>query len=68
MVLATFGEMLCHSALPCPETAATLNNMAGVYFMQGDYEKALFHYGKAQEVYVAVFGDMHLQLSFRDVA
>jgi hypothetical protein len=23
MVLATFGEMLCHSALPCPETAAT---------------------------------------------
>ena len=26
---------------------------------QGDYEKALFHYGKAQEVYVAVYGDMH---------
>ena len=39
-----------------------------VYYKLGRYEEALVQYGKAQEVYVAVYGDMHLAIGTgRDV-
>ena len=34
-------------------------NIANVYQQQGRFEEALFHYGKAQEVFVAVYGGVH---------
>jgi len=44
-----------------PNVASSHVGLGNVRQLQGDYEKALFHYGKAQEVHVAVFGDMHPQ-------
>ena len=44
--------------------AATSYGYIGtIYECQGRYEKALVQYRKAQEVYVAVYGDMHLSVA-----
>ena len=42
-----------------PDVAGTHLNMGSVHCSLADYEKALFHFGKAQEVFVAVFGYEH---------
>ena len=44
----------------CPDVAATIHNIGVVYRKLGRYEEALVQYGEAQEVYVAVYGHMHL--------
>ena len=38
-------------------------NIGVVHYNLGDFEKALFHYGKAQEVFVAVHGHDHLDVA-----
>ena len=43
--------------------AATHKGLGIVYLERGAYQKALFHYGKAQEMFVAAYGDMHQKVS-----
>ena len=45
-----------HGQSNVPEVARTHNGLGNVREAQGDYEKALFHYEKAQEVFVATLG------------
>ncbi len=42
-----------------PDTATTYNNIAGVYYAQGEYEKALEWYDRALKIYEKVFGKQH---------
>ena len=42
-----------------PDTAATYNNIGGVYRAQGDYAKALEYYRKANAVFLSVLGEEH---------
>ena len=39
--------------------ATTYNNMANVYYAQGDYARALELYGKALAIYIAALGEAH---------
>ena len=42
-----------------PETATTYNNIAGVYYAKGDYDKALEYYEKALEISESKLGKDH---------
>ena len=42
-----------------PETAATYNNIAGVYYSQGAYQKTLEWYEKALAIREKVLGKEH---------
>ena len=42
-----------------PSTATTYNNMAGVYYSQGNYEKALDYYEKALKIFEEKLGSEH---------
>jgi tetratricopeptide (TPR) repeat protein len=42
-----------------PDTATTYNNIAVVYYVHGDYAKALAYYRKANAVFLSVFGEKH---------
>ena len=46
-----------------PLVADTNKNIGVVHWNLADYEKALFHYGKAQEVFVALYGYEHLNVA-----
>jgi len=46
-----------------PDVATTIKNIGVVYDKLGRFEEALLHYRKAQDVFVAVYGDVaHLGL------
>ena len=42
-----------------PDVANTLNNMANVYYNQGDYDKALEYFTSTLTIYKAKHGDDH---------
>lgn len=39
-----------------PDTAASYNNLAGVYQVQGRYENAISYYEKAYKIFVSLLG------------
>ena len=53
-----------------PSTAATYNNMANVYYSQGDYPKSLEFYEKALKIAEKVLGKEHpkTNITFNNLA
>jgi len=42
-----------------PRVASTYNNIGGVYFRQGEWDRAIVEFEKALEIYASIHGDQH---------